>query len=199
MIGVGALALFGAATASADPATITWNNDSSQYTRTISNATPAVGDTITVTTTFNRVMTGDENLNWFKDWHPSCLTYVTDSAKVTDAAGDHSVEPYLEIKPDFIAGDFTATSYRVVMKDHGPAASFSAKYTVGSCATGTALNTGMEYMSNTAGHVDFSTKGPSITVGGTSGPGAGGGTGSSSPTSLLGGLTSLLGGLGSSK
>ncbi|MBL1075329.1 hypothetical protein JK358_13085 [Nocardia sp. 2] len=190
-IGVGALAVLAAAPAGAAPETITWNNNTSQYTRTISNATPAVGDTITVTTTFNRLQAGDETIHWLKDWHPACLTYVTDSAKLTDAAGDHAVEPYLEIGSDFIAGDFTATSYRMVMKHGGPASTFSARYTVGSCATGTALQTGMEYLSN-LGHVDFAAKGPAITVGGT--PGPGGGTGSSSGSGIL---DSLLNGAGS--
>ncbi|MFE3055148.1 hypothetical protein [Nocardia sp. NPDC059239] len=70
-------------------------------------------------------------------------------------------------------------------------ATFSAQYTVGAdCAKGTAMTTGIEYLSNLGHHADFKTQGPAITVGGTA---PGGGTGSSD------GLGSLLGGLGSSK
>ncbi|MFG1785169.1 Ig-like domain repeat protein, partial [Rhodococcus oryzae] len=42
---IGALAFLGAGLAGAAPASITWDDGSSHFTRTISNTTPAVGDT----------------------------------------------------------------------------------------------------------------------------------------------------------
>ncbi|RMI32646.1 hypothetical protein EBN03_11785 [Nocardia stercoris] len=131
--------------------------------------------------------------NWFKDFHPTCLTYVPGSAKLTDAAGAHQVEPYIEIAPGYIAADFYTLGLKVV-SDVGPtsvAPVFSAQYKVGSCTPGTPMTTGIAYAQAQWGTADDSTEGPSITVGGTTGGGTGGGTGSS-------GLTGLLGGLGSS-
>lgn len=190
VIGIGASTLFGAGAAGAAPATLTWNGNGSQYTHTVSDSTPAVGDTITVTTGFARTQNPDETFNWFKDFRPSCLTYVSGSAKITDATGSHQVEPYLEIQSDFIAADFTTAGLQLVAKaGSSPSPTFSAQYKVGACTPGTSLTTGIAFLSS-AGASDFSTKGPSITVGGT--PGGGTDTGSSS-------LTSLLGGLGSSK
>ncbi|MGW4534925.1 hypothetical protein ACWEOI_28665 [Nocardia sp. NPDC004340] len=68
-------------------------------------------------------------------------------------------------------------------------------------AAGTPLTTGIAYSQATWGVVDSdTTKGPSITVGGTPGGGTGGGnSGSSSLPAPLNALTSLLGGTGSSK
>ncbi|MEV6101349.1 hypothetical protein [Nocardia sp. NPDC051981] len=195
IIGVGALTLFGVGTASADPATLTWNDGQTQFVRTISNATPAVGDTITVTTAIYRTQTPDVTFNWLKDFHPSCLTYVSGSAKLTDAAGAHQIEPWLELNPNYIAADFVADGLKVVVKAGSgqTAPVFSAQYKVGACTPGTSLTTGIAYSQAGVGVWDAdSTKGPSITVGGTPGGGTGGDSGSSS-------LTSLLGGFGSSK
>ncbi|WP_458686491.1 hypothetical protein [Nocardia tengchongensis] len=193
-VGLAVVAIL-AGTAETDPVTVAWDSSTAHYTRTISNRAPAVGETITITTTFNRALAGDERITWFEDRHPVCLTYVTDSATMTDAAGDHPVEPHLGIDPGFIEGDLTAAGDRAVMRQDGPAFSFSARYTVGSCAIGTALDTGMEYLSN-FGYADFSRSGPSITVGPT--PGEGGADAGAARNSLLGSLASLLGGFGSS-
>ncbi|MFE3024099.1 Ig-like domain-containing protein [Nocardia tengchongensis] len=164
-IALGAATLLGSAAAGAAPATITWDNGASHYTRTVSNTTPAVGEQITVSAKIERTGSGDEKINWFKDFHDACLTYVTNSAKVTDSSGDHPVEPYLDIKSDFIAGDFTATSYQVVAKPGNVSSPvFSAQYTVGAdCEQGVELGSGIEYLSS-AGKATFTTQGPSITV-----------------------------------
>ncbi|WP_072750346.1 Ig-like domain-containing protein, partial [Rhodococcus maanshanensis] len=166
-LALGALTIFGTSVATAAPQTITWDNGASHYTRTISNTTPGIGDTITVSTKLERTNSTDEKLNWFKDWHPACLTYIPSTAKVTLNSGDRPVEPYLQIASDFIAGDFAATSYQVIAKNHpGDVQSpvFTAQYTVGAnCTLGTAMNTGIEYGTN-LGSADFKTKGPSITA-----------------------------------
>ncbi|WP_458686498.1 hypothetical protein [Nocardia tengchongensis] len=201
-IALGALSLFGAGAANAAPATLSWNDGQNQFTRTISNATPAVGDTITVETSLARVQSppSEVTFNWFKDYHPECLTYVSNSAKLVDAAGDHPVEPNLEIGSNFIAADFIARGLNVVLKVGQPALVFHTQYKVGNCAAGTPLTTGIAYSQATWGVTDSdTTKGPSITVGGTPGGGTGGNSGSSNLPAPLNTLTSLLGGTGSSK
>lgn len=163
-IAVGALALLGTGIAGADPATTTWDDWYSRFTRTVSNSTPAAGDTITVSTKFERTNSTSEKLSWVKDFHHSCLTYVPDSAKLTDTSGDHPVEPYLQISTDFIAGDFNATSYPVIVENQTESPTFSAQYKVGdSCPRDTALTSGMDY-SGSLGAGSYSTNGPSITV-----------------------------------
>src|SRR6478735_2451560 len=85
----GIVALLGTGTATADPRTLDWWDGNSHFTRTIDNETPAVGDTVTVTTTFERGNSTDEKLDWVKDHHPTCLTYVPGSATMNGNA----VEP----------------------------------------------------------------------------------------------------------
>ncbi|MEU1431371.1 Ig-like domain-containing protein [Nocardia sp. NPDC005746] len=163
-VALGAMTLLGSAAAGAAPATISWDNGSSHYTRTVSNSTPKAGEKITVSTKIER-SGSEEKINWFKDFHDACLTYVANSAKVTDSSGDHPVEPHLEIQSTFIAGDFTATTYQVIAKPGNVSSpTFSAQYTVGTdCAEDVALASGMEYLSS-AGKATFTDKGPSITV-----------------------------------
>ncbi|WP_147471790.1 Ig-like domain repeat protein [Nocardia stercoris] len=163
VLAVGALTALGASTATAAPATITWTNGASTYTRTVSDVTPTAGKTVTVSTAISRTDTTNETVNWLKDWHPACLTYVSGSAKMTDNSGAHPVEPYLDVQSGYIAGDFTATSYKMIATNT-QTVTFSAQYTVGAgCATGTALTDGVEYLSS-LGHFTYTTQGPSITV-----------------------------------
>ncbi|MGW6379439.1 Ig-like domain repeat protein [Rhodococcus sp. NPDC055112] len=162
-LALGALTLFGTSVAAAAPATVDWSSGYTHLTRTVSNATPAPGETITITTKFERNDSTNEKLNWVKDHHPTCLTYVPGSAKITDTAGVHPVEPYLQITPDFIAGDFNATSYQVIVKQTQPA-TLSTQYTVGAnCTLGTAMTSGMSYLGNLGGNT-YTTQGPSITA-----------------------------------
>ncbi|SDD61099.1 Ig-like domain-containing protein [Rhodococcus tukisamuensis] len=159
-LAVGTLALLSAGTANADPRTLDWWDGNSHFTRTISNETPAVGETLTVTTKFERG--SEEKLDWVKDHHPTCLTYVYDSAKMNGKP----VEPHLDIKPDYIAGDLNAgafTSDKVIVNEGKPAV-FTAQYQVGAdCSRGIALQTGMSY-SGSLGTGTYTTNGPSLTV-----------------------------------
>ncbi|MGW6375227.1 hypothetical protein ACWFRB_04060 [Rhodococcus sp. NPDC055112] len=156
---VGALALFGGGIAGAAPASVTWDEGSTRFTRGVSNAAPAVGDTITVTTKFERTKAVEERLNWVKDYHDACLTYVYDSAKMNGKP----VEPHLDIKPGFIAADFMATSYQATVTQASPV-TFTAQYKVGeNCVIGAKLNSGMEYIGS-RGPGNYSSKGPQITV-----------------------------------
>ncbi|RMI27627.1 Ig-like domain-containing protein [Nocardia stercoris] len=161
-LAVGALTALGAGTAGAAPATVTWTSGAFTYTRTISDVTPTAGETVTVSTQIKRTDSTTEKANWLEDWHPDCLTYVTDSAKVTDNSGAHPVDPL--VTTSYILADFnTTTSYKMTVSKSQPA-TFSAQYTVGAdCATGTALTGGIVYDSAT-GLNDFQTQGPAITV-----------------------------------
>ncbi|AQA24219.1 hypothetical protein BTZ20_3745 [Rhodococcus sp. MTM3W5.2] len=126
---------------------------------------PRPGETITISTKFERGNSTDEKLDWVKDFHPTCLTYIPGSATLTDNNGPHTIEPYLDIQPGFIAADFNATSYRVTVKQNTAPATLTAQYNVGAnCTTdGVALQTGMDY-SGSLGAGNYSTKGPSLTV-----------------------------------
>ncbi|MFC9925014.1 Ig-like domain repeat protein, partial [Rhodococcus sp. NPDC127527] len=73
----------GGGVAGAAPASATWTDGSSKFTRTISEANPAAGDVITTTTKFERTGGVVEWLQAVKDVHPTCLTYVAGSAKVS--------------------------------------------------------------------------------------------------------------------
>ncbi|AQA20930.1 hypothetical protein BTZ20_3743 [Rhodococcus sp. MTM3W5.2] len=164
-LALGALAFLTTGVAHADPRTLTWDDGASHFTRTITNETPAPGETITISTKFERTNSTDEKLDWVKDFHPTCLTYVSGSATLTDNSGPHTIEPYLDIQPGFIAADFNATSYRVTVKQNTAPATLSAQYKVGAdCARDIGLQTGMDY-SGSLGAGNYSTKGPSLTVG----------------------------------
>lgn len=161
-LALGALTALAAGTAGAAPATVTWTSGADTYTRTVSDATPTVGETITVSTQIQRTDSTDETVAWFQDTHPDCLTYVTGSAKVTDNSGAHPAEPY-SIEADRIIADFSTTSYKMTASKSQPA-TFSAQYTVGAdCKTDTALTGGIVYNSS-ADYFTFDTQGPGITV-----------------------------------
>ncbi|MGW2661917.1 Ig-like domain-containing protein [Nocardia tengchongensis] len=167
----GALALFGAGVAQADAGTITWSDGSSQFTRTVSNTTPAEGDTVTVSTKFERTSWTDEFIYNIKDRHAACLTYVAGSAKMTGNDGDY---PYAdpEVKADegngygYVRVSFGVTDWSVQNRPgfhRSPI--FTVQYKVGhDCARGAALTSGMDY-GGSLGSGNYGTKGPSITVG----------------------------------
>ncbi|MFC4605193.1 Ig-like domain-containing protein [Rhodococcus kronopolitis] len=163
---LGVLAAFGAGVAGAAPGSITWDDGSSRFTRTVSNTTPSVGDTVTVTTKFDRTSWVDEFIYNVKDRHPSCLTYVPGSAKMGGSPTNTD-----EVKADegngtgYVRASWGVTSW-VVQNRPGFHASptFSVDYKVGpSCARGTALATGMDY-GGSLGSGNYGTKGPSITM-----------------------------------
>lgn len=186
---LGAAAFLGAGAAGAAPASTTWDDYYSHFTRTVSNQTPSVGETITITTKFERTNDTAERLYWIKDHHPTCLTYVPGSAKISGNRGTLDVEPNLEIKPGFVAADVSASSW-TVQKNPAESPVLTVKYTVGAdCSRGNQLPTGMEY-NGALGAGNYATKGPSITV---SYLGGGGDTGGGA----TGSLGSLLGGFGS--
>ncbi|MCZ4556774.1 Ig-like domain-containing protein, partial [Rhodococcus maanshanensis] len=165
-VAMSAFALLGAGVASAAPGSITWNSGSSRYIRDISNTTPAVGDTITVKTRFERTSWVDEFIYNVKDRHHSCLTYVPGSAKMSGGS-DYPVEnPEVNADEAYVRASWGSTDW-VVRSRPGfwDAPTFSVSYKVGAnCPRGTALTTGMDY-GGSLGSGSFGTQGPSITIG----------------------------------
>ncbi|MBP1159391.1 Ig-like domain-containing protein [Rhodococcus sp. PvR099] len=165
-VAMSAFALLGAGVASAAPGSITWNSGSSRYIRDISNTTPAVGDTITVKTRFERTSWVDEYIYNVKDRHHSCLTYVPGSAKMSGGS-DYPVEnPEVNADEAYVRASWGSTDW-VVRSRPGfwDAPTFSVSYKVGAnCPRGTALTTGMDY-GGSLGSGSFGTQGPSITIG----------------------------------
>ncbi|AQA24105.1 hypothetical protein BTZ20_3592 [Rhodococcus sp. MTM3W5.2] len=163
---IGALALLGAGVAGAAPGSISWDDGSSHFTRTISNTTPAVGDTITVTTKFERTSWTDEYIYNVKDRHHSCLTYVPGSAKMIGQSEYPVENPEVNANEAYVRAAWGVTDW-VVQSRPGfyRAPTFSVAYKVGqNCPRGTALTTGMDY-GGSLGSGNYGNKGPSITMG----------------------------------
>ncbi|MFC4605196.1 Ig-like domain-containing protein [Rhodococcus kronopolitis] len=168
-LAVGALALLGGGIAGAAPGTVTWDEGAARFTRIVSNTTPAVGETVTVTTKFDRTSWIDEFVYNVKDRHPSCLTYIPGSAKMTGNGGDRPVA-----SPEVVVDEGNGRGYVraawgvtdwVVQNRPGFVQTpvFSVSYRAGkNCARDTALLTGMEYGGSLGG--TNSLRGPSITM-----------------------------------
>ncbi|GAA4486842.1 hypothetical protein GCM10023094_44140 [Rhodococcus olei] len=161
---VGAFTLLTCGIANAAPQTITWDDGYTHFTRIVTNTTPAAGDTVTITTRWERTDANWEKLNWVREWHPACLTYVPGSATVTDAAGTRAVEPFVETQSDYTAVDFVGLGYQPTAKRYEDAPLLSTQYKVGNdCSRNEALTTGMSYLGS-RGPGTYTTKGPLITV-----------------------------------
>ncbi len=145
----GFAATVGVGAAGAAPASVSWQDGASKFTRTVSNSNPSVGDTITVSTTFERTNIVVEYIQAVKDIHPTCLTYT----------GGARSNP--EVAPDYtrVAGSW------VVDPNIGPKSqTFNFNYLVtASCARATPLMTTMHY-SGSLGSGTYADKGPTITV-----------------------------------
>jgi hypothetical protein len=166
-VAMGAFAFLGAGTAGAAPGDITWSDGASTYIRKISNTTPAVGDTITVTTEFQRYSWTDEYIYNVKDRHHSCLTYVPGSAKMTGYSGAYPVSnPEVNADEAYVRASWGITDWVVRNRPgYWDAPIFSVNYKVGqNCPRDTALTTGMDY-GGSLGSGSYGTKGPSITIG----------------------------------
>lgn len=146
-------------TAAAAPGTITWSDGNSKFTRTVSNVNPVVGDTITVTTTFERTGIPVEYIYSVKDLHPACLTPVAGSAKM---GGD---QVQLDTSSsDWVRAEFGITKYPVYPNINPKSQTFEVQYKVGvNCARDTPLPTSMHY-GGSLGDGTYQNKGPNITV-----------------------------------
>lgn len=151
------LMIIGGGAATAAPAAVDWWDGSSHYTRTVDNASPAVGEVVTTSTTFERKQyTTSEIIQQVKDVHPTCLTYVEGSAKVDDTSQG----------VDSKGADFVKVtgSWAVYPNVSPKSRTFEFSYTVGAdCARGVPLPTSMHY-SGGLGSGTYDDKGPAITV-----------------------------------
>ena len=156
-----ALVVGGAGVASAAP--VTWEDGGSKFTRTVSDLTPAVGDTITVSTKFERTNAIDEYLYYIEDHHDSCLTFVEGSARRNDT--DDISQYVRQDSPSAVIIDRKSPGWRVSnLPGTRQTQTVSLDYTVGDdCARETPLNTGMNY-SGTLGPGNYATRGPFVTV-----------------------------------
>ncbi|AQA21903.1 hypothetical protein BTZ20_3591 [Rhodococcus sp. MTM3W5.2] len=169
-LAIGALAVLGAGVAGAAPGSITWDDGSSRYTRYISNTSPAVGETITVSTKFERTSWVDEFIYNIKDRHHSCLTYVPGSAKMAGNDGSYPVQnPEVNANEAYVRAEWGVTEWSVQARPgFNRTPIFSVRYKVGeNCPRDTALPTGIDY-GGSLGSGNYGNKGPSITVGASS-------------------------------
>ncbi|MFC4125364.1 Ig-like domain-containing protein [Nocardia rhizosphaerae] len=146
-------------TATAAPGSVVWTDGNSKFTRTVSNTTPVVGDTITVTTKFERTGIPVEYIYNIKDLHPACLTPVPGSAKM---GGD--VVTLDTSSSDWVRAEFGITKYPVYPNIQPKSQTFEVQYKVGvNCARDVPLPTSMHY-GGSLGDGIYQGKGPAITV-----------------------------------
>lgn len=149
----------GGGVAGAAPASTTWQDGSSKFTRTVSNTTPNEGDIVTVSTKFERTAIPGEYIYAVKDVHPTCLTFVDGSAKVNG-----SVRSLESSGADFARVQGSSTEWPVGSLINGKPHTFEFSYRVGpDCARGVALSTTMHY-SSSLGSGAYEGKGPAVTV-----------------------------------
>ncbi|MDH6282211.1 beta strand repeat-containing protein [Prescottella agglutinans] len=148
-VAAGFVVAAGVGSAGAAPGSVSWQDGSSKFTRTVSNSTPSVGETVTVSTTFERTNIVAEYIQAVKDLHPTCLTYT----------GGARSNP--EVAPDYTR----VTGSWGVDPNVGPKSqTFNFNYLVtASCARATPLMTTMHY-SGSLGSGTYADKGPTITV-----------------------------------
>ncbi|WP_027503355.1 Ig-like domain-containing protein, partial [Rhodococcus sp. UNC363MFTsu5.1] len=155
-VSVAALGLGAGGVASAAPGSVTWDDGNERITRTISDVTPAAGDTVTSTTVFDRTGGVVEYIQQVKDVHPPCLTYVDGSAKV-----DGSPRGLDSQGADFAK---VAGSWALYPQISPNLRTFEFSYKVGAdCARGVPLMTTVHY-SGTLGSGTYDGKGPTVTV-----------------------------------
>ncbi|MFC4605419.1 beta strand repeat-containing protein [Rhodococcus kronopolitis] len=162
-LAIGTLTIFGTSVANAAPVVRDWADGKTSFNRTISNGTPGVGETITVTTKFRRTDNITETINWITDVNPPCLTYVPGSAKVNGNPVTPAVNPNRGGTPP--SGTVTVSGLTLVNAPGTNNPSYSVDYKVGAnCALGSTLQTGMDYSGDRgAGYYGFG--GPNITAG----------------------------------
>lgn len=155
----------GLAAAAPIPSPTTWSDGNSQFTRTIDNATPHVGDTITLSTAFQRKWAVEDIYN-YKDLHDGCLAYVPGSAKwegsaiakVTETPGAPGSQASVTVE----SPSLTAWAVPGVGSGWGAKRTISMQFVVGSnCQVGTDLMTTMHYGGSLGSGV-YQDKGPTI-------------------------------------
>ncbi|EME17383.1 Ig-like domain-containing protein, partial [Rhodococcus triatomae] len=154
-LAVGFAASFGVGAASAAPVSQSTTSGSWTFNRTISNGTPAPGETITVTNNirFNGGLA--PTISALRDIHPACLTYVANSSRVEGNGVGTTT-------PDSTTVSMNGSWIRsAVNRD----ISYSVQYTVGAnCARDAALTTGAAVSANQSLSTTNATAGPSLSV-----------------------------------
>ncbi|OYD68490.1 Ig-like domain-containing protein [Rhodococcus sp. OK302] len=142
------------------PQTVNWSEGNSSFSRTVSNVTPSEGEVITVSTTFRRTVPGVvEYIYRVTDKHPTCLTYVDNSAKV-----DGSPRAIDSFGADFVQVKGSVIEWPVYPLIEPKSRTFSFDYKVGAgCDRGVALPTGMTYNGD-LGAGNYPGQGPAVTV-----------------------------------
>lgn len=157
-----------AGTAAADPVSATAADSSSRYTRTMSDSTVRVGDTLTMTQAFSTVSGKDYVYEWRNDVD-SCLDYVPGSA--TLAAGSAAPTPLPAASVTARTGATTvkhpSSSYWTFTQSAPH--SFSLSYTVSPrCAADSELKSGFWYRYGSFSSKTYSSSlfqgGPSVRV-----------------------------------
>lgn len=154
-------AVAGLGVAGAASAEVTWSGYDYDFVRTINNATPVVGETVTMKTVFKRTAPV-EYIQQVKDVHPECLTYVPDTAKVDGKAIGSSE---VEVKADYtkVSGNWAIYNQSSLLNPKSRTFEFS--YTVGAdCARETPLMTTMHFAGSDPTNAVFQDKGPAIAV-----------------------------------
>lgn len=95
-------------TATAEQASASHTDSSSVYTRTVSNTTPRIGETVTYTQEFKTTRGDDYIYNW-KNNINSCLTYVPGSASLQIAGGEKQALPAGNVKAEANSTTITST------------------------------------------------------------------------------------------
>jgi len=148
-VAAGFVVTMGVGPAGAASGSVTWNDGNSKFTRTVSNSTPSVGETVKVSTKFERTGGVVEWLQAVKDLHPTCLTYVSGNT-----GGP-------EVAPDYVR---VTGNWPVYPNISPQSQTFEFNYLVtANCARETPLMTTMHY-SGSLGSGTYADKGPTITV-----------------------------------
>ncbi|MFC4605420.1 Ig-like domain-containing protein [Rhodococcus kronopolitis] len=156
-VAAGFATVLGAGVAGAAPASVSWADGNSNFTRTVSNTTPVEGEIVTTSMKFMRkALTVVEYVQAVKDFHPACMTYVDGSAKV-----DGSPRGLQSSGPDFVrvTGDWS-----VYPNIEPKSRTFEFSYKVGAdCDRDVAMNTWTDY-SGSLGSGSYPNKGTNVTV-----------------------------------
>ena len=151
----GFAASLGVGAASAAPVSQSTNSGDWTFNRTISNGTPAPGETITVTNNIRWNGGLAPTISSFKDYHPACLTYVAGSSRVTGKTVTTNVTNTTLVT-------MTGSWIRSAVDRN---IDYTVQYTVGAdCGRDLALTTGAGISANQGLSSENQTAGPSLTV-----------------------------------
>jgi len=154
-LAAGFAASFGVGAASAAPVNQSTTSGQWTFNRTISNGTPAPGETITVTNDirFNGGLA--PTISALKDIHAACLTYVANSSRVEGSGVGTTT-------PDATTVSMNGSWIRSAVNRN---ISYTVQYTVGAnCARDAALTTGAAVSANQSLSTTNATAGPSVSV-----------------------------------